>query len=200
MRPGPPTDVPTTELAERLYERLLVVRCQTGDGIAFGELVRRYAPRLRYYLRKMFSDPDIETDDLLQDIWLSVFRDVPRLTDPAAFTAWLYRVARNRALRQLRQRPRRSEPLPIPDELPDYEPEDDAFSPDEVERVHVALDRLPGEQREVLVLRFVQSMSYEDIAAVAGCPVGTVRSRLYYAKRALRQMLDSTANAVGPKE
>jgi RNA polymerase sigma-70 factor (ECF subfamily) len=193
MTPRLPPDVPTTDLADRLYERLLVQRCQTGDGVAFEELVRRYAPRLRYYLRKMLADHAIETDDVLQDVWLSVFRDVPRLADAAAFPAWLYRVARNQALRQLRRSSFRDALVPVSDDVPDDTGED-TFSAEEVDLVHAALDHLPGDQREVLVLRFVESMSYENIAAVLGCRVGTVRSRLHYAKRALRQVLDRTAD------
>src|SRR4051812_32866893 len=88
---------------ERLYERLLVLRCQTGDETAFAELVARYAPRVGYYLKKLLAGLD-GADDLLQEVWLDVFRNVPRLRDPAAFPAWLYRIARDRAFRTLRKK------------------------------------------------------------------------------------------------
>ena len=79
--------------ADRIYERLLVLRCQAGDGTAFGELVERYGPRLRYFLRKMLRDAGA-AEDALQEVWLDVYRAMPRLADPGAFPAWLYRVAR----------------------------------------------------------------------------------------------------------
>src|SRR5436305_674956 len=85
-----------TDAADRLYERLLVLRCQAGDDAAFAELVGRYGPRLAYYLRKMLG-PD--ADDALQEVWLDVVRGVGRLADPGAFPAWLYPVARARVLR-----------------------------------------------------------------------------------------------------
>ena len=86
---------------DRIYERVLVLRCQAGDEAAFAELVARYAPRLRYYLRRLL---DGEPDDVMQEVWLDVFRGLPRLADAGAFPAWLYRVARDRALRSRRGR------------------------------------------------------------------------------------------------
>src|SRR5438105_3226823 len=90
-----------TDTPDRLYERVLVLRCQAGDEDAFAELVERYQPRLRYFLRKMLR-PAEATEDALQDVWLAVFRGLARLADVGAFRAWLYRIARDRALRELR--------------------------------------------------------------------------------------------------
>jgi RNA polymerase sigma-70 factor (ECF subfamily) len=170
-----------TDPADRLYERLLVLRCQAGDEAAFAELVERYGPRLRYFLRRLLG-PTGETEDVLQDTWLDVFRSAPRLADPGAFAAWLYRVARDRAWRLLRKQ---RQPLaPLPEE--DLAGEEAEFSAADAEQVHIALGQLPLEHREVLVLRFLEEMSYDDIARVVGCPLGTVRSRLHHARRALR--------------
>lgn len=170
---------------ERLYERVLVLRCQVGDEAAFAELVERWTPRLRYYLRRMLDGPD--ADDVLQDVWLDVHRGLGRLSEVGAFPAWLFRLARDRVYRLLRRR-RRTEPLldldpPATDDGPE-------FSAEDATRIHAALAGLPPEQREVVVLRYVQGMSYDDIAAVVGVPVGTVRSRLHYAKRTLRLVLE----------
>jgi RNA polymerase sigma-70 factor (ECF subfamily) len=68
----------------------------------------------------------------------------------------------------------------------------DEFTAEDAARVHAALDTLAPEHREVVVLRFIEDMSYDEIAKVAGCPVGTVRSRLHHAKRALRRVLEET--------
>jgi RNA polymerase sigma-70 factor (ECF subfamily) len=176
-----------TDEARQIYERLLVVRCQVGDEDAFREVVEAYAPRLRYYLRKLLVAPG-DVEDLLQDVWYDVVRGVPRLADPAAFPAWLYRVARDRTFRRLR---RRREPAQLGEEIDVAEEESDDFSAEDAGRVHAALDDLAPEHREVLVLRFLEEMPYESIADVVGCPVGTVRSRLHYAKRALRRILES---------
>src|SRR5688572_28362458 len=99
-----------TDQAELIYERLLVVRAQTGDEAALAELVERFSPRLRDFLRKLLSSAD-SAEDTLQDVWLDVVRGLPRLADPQALVAWLYRIARDRAFARLRKMRRTEVPL-----------------------------------------------------------------------------------------
>jgi RNA polymerase sigma-70 factor, ECF subfamily len=179
------------DLAERLYEQVLVLRCQTGDGAAFGELVERFTARLRYYVRALLGkERQADAEDVLQDIWLEVYRSIATLTDPGALAAWLYRVARNRTVRHLRKRvsPTRT----IEESQADGEIDRGGdFSIEDAEAIHLALDGLAPEHREVLVLRFLEEMPYEGIATLTGCPIGTVRSRIHYAKLALRRVLET---------
>jgi RNA polymerase sigma-70 factor (ECF subfamily) len=172
-----------------LYEQLLVIRCQTGDEAAFAELVARYEPRLRYYLRKVGDRPG-DVEDRLQDIWFDVVRGVGRLADPRAFPAWLYRIARARTALARRKAPPPA--LPLAEHDVGEETNGDDFTEDDAARVHAALNDLAPEHREVLVLRFLEGMSYEEIADVVGDPLGTVKSRIHYAKRALRAALERT--------
>lgn len=185
---------------DRLYERVLLLRCQTGDEAAFTEIVARYTPRLRIYLRQMLGGgrgvDAHAADDALQDVWLDCLRSVGGLRDTGAFSGWLYRIARDRAYRILRRRRAlvvTNAPVVDASEVAD----DDAGAADAAvlngeaaALVHASLDRLPHEQREVLLLRFIAEMDYEQIAAAVGCGVGTVRSRLHYAKRALRREIE----------
>jgi RNA polymerase sigma-70 factor (ECF subfamily) len=171
---------------ELLYERVLVVRCQAGDEAAFEELIERYSPRLRYFLRKVAGD---RAEDLLQDVWLDAFRGLPRLADAQAFRAWIYRIARDRAFGLLRKS-KRTEQLLGEIDVPGESADEKEFSPEDAARIHAALDELPAEQREVLVLRFLEEMSYDEIARVTSQPLGTVRSRIHYGKRALRRALE----------
>ena len=177
-----------TNSADWLHQRVLVLRCQNGDEIAFEHLVGNFSPRLRYFLRKMLGDPD-RAEDVLQDVWLQVLRGLPKLADPGAFPAWLYRIARNQACRALRER----RPLRPLEEIDAADESGDDIRLEDAEHVHAALDKLAAEHREVLVLCFLESMTYEDIARVIGCPIGTVRSRIHYAKRALRRALEGTS-------
>src|SRR5262245_25627055 len=185
-----------TDQAERIYERLLVVRAQAGDEAAFAELVERYSPRLRYFLRKLLGPErhrgrSLQSDgaeDALQDVWLDVVRHLPRLADPQALVAWLYRIARDRAYGRLRKM-RRTEPIDESQIIDEMGAIDEDFSAEDAARIHSALDLLQPEQREVLVLRFLEDMSYEQIARVVGCQLGTVRSRIHYGKLALRRAL-----------
>jgi RNA polymerase sigma-70 factor (ECF subfamily) len=179
-----------TDQAEQIYERLLVVRAQAGDEAAFAELVERYSPRLRYFLRKLLASAD-GADDALQDVWLDVFRHLPRLADPQALVAWLYRIARDRAFGRLRKAGRAEQLADEGAVIDQATAEEDEFSPEDAQRIHAALDALPPEQREVLVLRFLEEMSYEEIARVVGCQIGTVRSRIFYGKQTLRRILEA---------
>ena len=178
-----------TDLEKRLYEQVLVLRCQTGDAAAFAELVERYGPRLRYYLQRAFGRTD-DAEDALQDVWFTVFRKIGGLVDPGAFNAWLYRIARNQAIAGLRRQRPTFRPVEEAEQVADPGAGEPSFSPEDGRRIHAALDDLAPEHREVLVLRFLEDMTYEDIAAVTGCHLGTVKSRLHYAKRALRRVLE----------
>jgi RNA polymerase sigma-70 factor (ECF subfamily) len=179
--------------AAAVYERLLILRCQAGDDAALAELIARYSPGLRFFLRSLADQP-AAADDLLQETWFDVYRKVNRLRRPEAFAAWLYRIARDKAYRHRRRR-RRHE-IAIPDDaafdgsLAADDGDDPRFTPEDAANVRAALDGLPAEHREVLILRFMEDMTYEQIADVLARPVGTVRSRIHYAKLALRARLE----------
>jgi RNA polymerase sigma-70 factor, ECF subfamily len=193
------------DIADSLYQQILVLRCQTGDGAAFGELVERFAARLRYYVRALLGkERQADAEDVLQEVWLDVHRSIATLTDPGALPAWLYRVARNRTVRHLRKRVLPTRAIQDLQEYSEIARKED-FSIDDAEAIHFALDALAPEHREVLVLRFLEDMSYDGIAAITGCPVGTVRSRIHYAKLALRRVMemndhDAERSRQGPLE
>jgi RNA polymerase sigma-70 factor, ECF subfamily len=173
---------------EQAYELTLVVRTQLGDEAAFEELLRMYSPRLRFYVGRMLGEKHTNADDLLQEIWLSVFRALPKLNDAAAFRAWLFRIARDRVCREFRRARMKFDSLeePAVEELT-APPDDESVDAEAVRR---QLTRLSPEHREALVLRFIEDMSYDEIARVTGNTLGTVRSRIHYAKRALRRAFE----------
>jgi len=173
--------------ADRVYFRLLVIRCQAGDPAAFEELVARCHTGLRAFLHKMLNNQH-NVDDVAQDVWLEAYRNLKKLNDPGAFRAWLYRAARNRAFLLLR-RHRTIEFIEGVEPVAGEEEPD--FTVADAEAVHTALDQLGPEHREVLLLRFMQELSYEEIAAVVGCQIGTVRSRIHNAKRQMRILMQN---------
>ena len=166
----------------------LVSRCQQGDRVAFEELFRCYQPRLRYYVRRLDSGGN-HTDDLLQTIWLQVVRKIDSLKDPQAFVAWLYTIARREVYSQGRVR----DPFVEWNDgqanlvLEDQEP---AFDQEDMARLHRALAQLKAAHREILTLSFLEELSHQEIAQVLGLNTGTVKSRIFYAKQALRQALE----------
>ena len=185
------------ETPEQLYERILLCRCQGGDEAALRELVGKYSPGLRFYLRKLTCD-DHAADDLLQETWWDAYRKLASLQNPDAFAAWVYRIARDKAYRLLRRKPR--ETLETDGSLPELAAsttQEEAFTAEDVQRLRRALDELQPEHREVIVLWFIEQMTYEQIAAVIDRPVGTVRSRIHYAKQRLRLLLGVPAHPDG---
>jgi RNA polymerase sigma-70 factor, ECF subfamily len=177
--------VPATP--QQLYEHTLVLRSQIGDEAAFRELLELHGPHLLRYTRKMMEPSPAQVEDLIQEIWVAIYRGLPGLLDAGKFRAWVFRIARDRIYREYRKRKIVLQPL-VEDESWEF-----CESPQETvnsEELHHGLGLIPREQREVLVLRYFEEMSYEEIAHVTGCTLGTVRSRIHYAKRALKTAIE----------
>jgi RNA polymerase sigma-70 factor, ECF subfamily len=172
------------EQLDKAYELTLVLRSQLGDETAFAELLGKYSPRLRFFVAKMLHERSAQTDDVLQDVWLSVFRALPKLNDASAFHAWLFRIARDRVSREFR---RMRHEFALDDELVNDVPAEEREEDADLDLVREHLTLLSPPHREALALRFIEDLSYEEIARVTGSSVGTVRSRIHYAKRALRR-------------
>jgi len=170
---------------EQLYEQTLVIRSQLGDEAAFAELLSCHGPRLLGFTQRMMQSSPDQVADLTQEIWVSIFRALPRLQDAAKFRPWAFRIARDRIYREYR---RRKIPVQPFDEQSLEVPRDgsDDGPAVELEELRHCLQAIGPEHREVLVLRFLEDLSYEDIARITGAAVGTVRSRIHYGKRALR--------------
>lgn len=171
---------------ERVWIQALVLRCQGGDANAFASLFQRFNGPLKYYLLRLLDGPD-EVDDVLQTVWLKVLRGIKGLNQLDAFPPWLYRIARNEAYQHLRKERRWRD---VEETLPSPMEEEPEFDETDAAKVHDALKTLSPTHRDVLTLRFLESLTYEEIASVVGRQMGTVRSRIYYAKKALAQALE----------
>jgi RNA polymerase sigma factor (sigma-70 family) len=169
-------------------DALLAVRCQLGERAAFDELISRWLEPLWRYLRHLSSSDDVARD-LAQDVWIRVFRGIARLRDPAKLRSWLFGVARNVAMDQLRsqysQIPRAEVDLDsIAADVPDVNLEE------EFTTLEVGLESLPIVEREALTLFYLRELSLEEIAGLVEVPLGTVKSRLFRARQMLRRALN----------
>jgi RNA polymerase sigma-70 factor (ECF subfamily) len=183
--------------ARAIYDQLLAVRCRRGDRSAWRELIDRWEMPLFCYLRRLVHH-EADTWDVLQQTWLAAYRGIGALQDPARLAVWLHRIARNQAISHHRRHggsQRVFEPLPNEgDESPattDDDPPPDAQAEllDDARRVHEALGQLSLAHREVLTLHFLHELTLEEMADVLDVSVGTLKSRLHYARRALRGVL-----------
>jgi RNA polymerase sigma-70 factor (ECF subfamily) len=175
-------------VSDRLAENILILRCQIGDRDALTELITRYDRPLRYFISHL-SDSAEMAEDIFQDTWVTVIGNIHALRNFGSFATWLYRIARNAVYQQLRKRKAKSSELPDNIVFPD-EQQNDVFSPADAARIHECLKKLVPDHREVLVLRFLEQMSYQEIARVLDCNLNTVKSRIHYARLALKKEME----------
>jgi RNA polymerase sigma factor (sigma-70 family) len=168
-------------------DELLAVRCQLGDPAALDALIARWHPPLWSYIRRVTGNPDAAAD-AVQDAWVRILRGLPGLREPARLRAWLFGIAR----RVLMDRLRAQYAAPV---FADVEPADLAEPDDRreaalaAEELHAALAALPVAEREMLALFYLEELSLNQLADVLAVPVGTVKSRLFRARRMLRERL-----------
>lgn len=173
-------------------EEQCVAQARGGDASAFEELVRTYeAPVYRLVLR-MCGGRAEDAQEVAQEAFLAAWRGLPRFRGQCRFSSWLYKLTANAAVDHLRREKRRPAAVPLENA---GEPADPHTPQEELERrelhraVQQALDRLTPEHREVLLLRQMQGLSYQEIGAALSLEEGTVKSRISRAKRQLRTIL-----------
>jgi RNA polymerase sigma factor (sigma-70 family) len=173
----------------------LVRRAKRGDREAFGALVGRYQQRVVGVTRALVHNPD-DAVELGQETFIRAFQNLPNFEGRSSFSTWLYRIASNLAIDWRRREMRypvahgeeaENELRKIPSARGDSFRE---AARDELSRkVRGALEELTAEHREVILLREMEGLSYEEISEILGCPKGTVMSRLHYARSHLRDLL-----------
>jgi RNA polymerase sigma-70 factor (ECF subfamily) len=192
-------------MGDREVDQQLVERAQRGDKHAFELLVAKYQRKLARLLSRFIRDPG-EVEDVVQEAFIKAYRALPSFRGDSAFYTWLYRIGINAAKNYLVAMGRRA-PTSTEHDAEDAEsfddgeqlrdintPENMLMSKQVANVVNAAMDQLPEELRTAITLREIEGMSYEDIAEIMNCPIGTVRSRIFRAREAiaekLRPMLD----------
>jgi RNA polymerase sigma-70 factor (ECF subfamily) len=176
------------DTANRTRDEWLALRCQSGEPAAFEDLVAVMERPLLYYAIKLLRDQETALD-VLQDVWLKAFRAIRKLHDPASLRPWLYRLTHGLAIDRLRGTIARGRAEEAALESFDESDANTSFTTDDADAVHEALDQLELPQREVLVLHFLEDFSVTEIAQVINCPEGTVKSRIHYAKKQMKEIL-----------
>jgi RNA polymerase sigma-70 factor, ECF subfamily len=175
-------------------DRELVERARAGERAAFDLLVARYQRRLLRLVLRLLRDP-AEAEDVVQETFLKAFRALPRFRGEAAFYTWLYRIALNGARNAILRRRQRGAshgvaPSQLPAPVPEIgTPESMLLSKQVMLAIDAALAALPLELRTAIVLREIEGLSYEEIAEIMECPLGTVRSRIFRAREAIARRL-----------
>lgn len=196
----PQVQVPATKLSNQD----LVLLCQAGfqpDRVAFAELLRRYQSHVERVLYHLAPDWD-DRSDLVQEVWIRVYRNIKRLNEPAKFRGWLSRIATNLFYDELRKRKRNQSPLSLDAPLtmddgemgweiasPEPGPEEALSANEFYGQLRQAIACLPQDFRTTIVLREIEGLSYEEIAEITGVSLGTVKSRIARARQRLQTQL-----------
>jgi RNA polymerase sigma-70 factor (ECF subfamily) len=196
-------------MGDREVDQQLVLRAQSGDKRAFELLVMKYQRKLGRLLSRFVRDP-AEVEDVAQEAFIKAYRALPTFRGESAFYTWLYRIAINTAKNYLVALGRRA-PTTVGVDIDDAEnfedadqlrdtstPESELEGKEIAGVVNKAMDALPEDLRTAITLREIEGLSYEEIASVMNCPIGTVRSRIFRAREAiateLRPLLGTEAN------
>jgi RNA polymerase sigma-70 factor (ECF subfamily) len=193
-------------LGNREIDQALVERAQNGDQKAFGMLVEKYQRKLGRLLSRMVRD-QAEVEDVVQESFIKAYRALPNFRGDSAFYTWLYRIGINTAknyLVSMGRRPQISHDVEIEDaenfedaeELRTAEtPETELMTKEIARTVNETMMALPDELRTAITLRELEGLSYDEIATIMNCPIGTVRSRIFRARETiaakLRPLLDT---------
>jgi len=182
----------------------LVQRVQAGDKKAFDVLIMKYQQRIVHVITGFVHDP-VEALDVAQEAFIKAYRAIPNFRGDSAFYTWLYRIAVNTSKNHLTARARRPPAMDVDamdatnyydaPELKEFETPETKLVSDELQRViHQAIESLPEDTATAIKLRELDGMSYEEIADVMGCPIGTVRSRIFRAREAIDIQVQATMN------
>jgi len=186
-------------MGEREVDQALVERVQRGDKKAFDLLVLKYQQKVANLVSRYIRDPG-ETLDVTQEAFIKAYRALGNFRGESAFYTWLYRIAINTAKNYLVAQARRppgtdvdaetAEQLDVGTRLREYNtPENHLLQDELAETVAEAMNDLPEDLRTAIMLRELEGMSYDEIAKAMGCPVGTVRSRIFRARAAIDKRL-----------
>lgn len=190
----------------RALDQLLVTRAQQGDKKAFGLLVEKYHRKLGRLLGRMIRD-QAEVEDVVQESFIKAYRALPNFRGDSAFYTWLYRIGINTAKNYLVSLGRRPQVMPEV-EIEDVENFEDGFemrttdTPETAmmtkqiaQTVNDTVASLPEELRTAITLREIEGLSYEEIAILMQCPIGTVRSRIFRARETISEKLRPLVDA-----
>lgn len=166
-----------------------VVKAAQSDLDMFGVIVERYEQKLKYYILRISNVSDLEAEELLQEIFLKVWKNLNGFDEGLKFSSWIYRIAHNETISSFRKRKSRGEDqrTDLESELFENLPDDIDFTSEldqkiDANQVRVILESLPENYREVLVLRFIEDKSYEEIGDILMKPGGTIATLINRAK------------------
>ncbi|MBI9102626.1 MAG: sigma-70 family RNA polymerase sigma factor [Spirochaetales bacterium] len=170
-------------------EQELILKARAGDGAAFNGLVRLYDRRIYQAAYSILRNPD-ESKDMVQETFIRAYRHINNFDPDRPFYPWLYRIVKNLCLNRTTNKGYRTASLPEMEQASAMAgPEESLMREESAREVREAVERLPEKHREIIVLKHFQDCSYKEMSEILDVPEGTVMSRLYHARKALKEAL-----------
>lgn len=184
----------------------LVIRLKRGDPRAYEELYTEYVEKIGRIAKTYLGVDDVE--DVIQEVFIRVYKNIKKFRGDSALSTWVYRITVNVCKDMLSKKRRRREILTsfgmeedetktLPEPVEYTRPSDEYLKETSAEEIHKAIDSLAKEDRLLITLREIENMSYADISNVVDKPIGTVKSRLHYARERLKELLEKNLKVLG---
>ncbi len=177
---------------QAIYYELLILRCRRGRKDALEELVTSWEKPLFYYIHRLIENEQ-EAWEVLQETWIKVLQNIGKLREPNKLSVWLYSITRKTVMSHLRKKYSEKALFEDDNNISKIENYDSKHTFENAEQVHYGLSKISLPHRDILTLFFLRDLSIEEIAQVLSVPIGTVKSRLYYARLALKEVLEKEA-------
>jgi RNA polymerase sigma-70 factor (ECF subfamily) len=187
-----------------LNDQTLIERCKKGEFEAFRELMERYQSRIYSVCYGIVRNRE-DALDVVQEVFIKVYNAINTFKGESGLYVWVYRIAVNKSLDYYRKKKRKqmifdkaSQEAEIHNTQVEFQtPKDDALSLELKQKVSNAIDQLPAKQKGIIILREIEGLSYQEIAKITKCSVGTVMSRLFYARKKLSVLLKNYVHTKG---
>lgn len=179
-------------------ENQLILAAKKGNKTAFADLMKIYAKKV-YYTAYSFVKNSDDAADISQDVFLKAYTHFPTFDENRAFFPWIYRITKNLSLNKLKRCESKNSSLPEFEIIPSMyiSPDIEVIEKEEAELLQAAIKKLPENHREIIILKHFDECSYTEMSEILEVPVGTVMSRLYNARKKLREILEIEEQAHG---
>lgn len=174
--------------SNQIFDELLILRCQERDQEAIGLLWKRWQPRLLKWSFDFLKDQD-QAYEIAQESWISIFKSIHKLKDPALFRFWAYRIVQRRSADAIKKLQRDRVVMEVTSHDNMIGDSGDAVAEDRIQQMLTVISSLPHLQQEMLRLFYLEKQSVKVIAGYLELPEGTVKSRLFYARKELKEKL-----------
>jgi len=168
----------------------LIQRCKKGDSQAFNDLIKRYSNRCYAYFYRLTGRADL-SDELLSDLFIRLVRKIGSF-ESGSFDKWIFTVASNIFRDYLRRHYRQKRLLAEKADLLRNDPEDTVRTPEIIDELHIALEKLDPETAELITLRYFSQLSFKELAEIRGEPIGTTLSKVHRGVKKLRQIMEDS--------